>query len=648
MSESRQYIDYLKIKDDPKKEYSMISELIDNSLSSYLEHSSDYNEDLIVEIIYKLDKSNEIKVNERIDSTSALVYPNSYLQVSDNSYGIEKEKLEKALALHSVSEEQTGEFSVHGIGMKHCAFYFGATLELETIGTNSKKKLYIQKEVLNKNPLDEVPDDIANEVLSFKYHNATIGGTYKRGTTIRISNLYKEKKKNMTAIEFINVIDAISHKYIRYINKGLLKIRFKYIDDKIDPLKTAFNNKKNNISGTFEYEYIEENKFYTITQVSDKADYVFHKDSQSHLFSNFSKDKKAFDDLLNEVEDVINEKNFIKNIIAEENIDKLTINKDFSLGVFKKFKTLFIDAYKKINSKNAEEIEYKLKISIPQDDKIENNVDVTFWRLKNRHSSFRGFRVYEKDRAIYHPPHSQDDSGSRTWINDSIMHNKSSPDQRGVDYNWAGSFELDKIKYINVNDKTKIRFIDGTNIEKFQNHLMIVYQIYKLFEIGGRAKDNTTIDQLITGPKRKIILNQIPKMFQGTIGPNDINVGKNKLDNKFDIVVNDFYGSKWHFFVEFIVRPNPSYVWQDVNISFTEDDDNNDDYNKIVLKVFSAHPIWDNVDKNNNWVEELLVPYSIIKIFTEARISILKREGNAPEIDKYNSIFNEMANKKER
>lgn len=648
MSESRQYIDYLKIKDDPKKEYSMISELIDNSLSSYLKNNdSNSFGQLVVEIIYKFDSTEERKVNERLDSTKAQVYPNSYLQVSDNAYGIKKEKLSKALSLHSISEDQDGLLSVHGIGMKHCAFYFGATLELETYDEETNKKLYIKKDVMGKDPIEPVPDDVVfDKDIEFKYHDTTIGGIIGRGTTVRVNNLYKENKKNMSKSDFINAIDSISHKYLKYINDGRIKIKFKYLTEKMSlgELDNELKRKEKNKSGIFKYEYDKKDDFYSITEVSEKVDSVFYNYKNGHLFSNFSKDEKSFYELIDEVEEmVLGDKSNTK--LGEEYKDMMDSDKDFTSKVFNAYKSLFIKAYEEINSTCKKEVDYKFTLSIPQDEHEVNNVDVTFWRLKSRNSNFRGFRVYEHERAIYHPPITTDESSSRTWINENIMHAKESPDERGVNYGWAGEFDLVKFDYENVNDKTKIRFTNKEKISMFQTNLMIVYQIYKLFEISGRAKDQTADDTVIDDKKIDVIIEQIPKMFSSTFSKSDLKVEK----NKFEIFLKDFYGSEWKFIFDVNTKKNPTLVWSEPNIIWNDNEEDDIDYNILEMSVFTDHTVWKNIRINKNWVEELLIPYSVIKVFTEAKINIaIKNNVDIPSIQDYNSIFNEMANKKEK
>lgn len=95
-----------------------LGEFIDNSITSAMRNKSE------LEAAFGPDY--KLKIDVSFDSA------NNSLEVSDNAAGIKRDDIGLALKAGATSNENQLGLSKYGIGMKAAAFWFGATLELET------------------------------------------------------------------------------------------------------------------------------------------------------------------------------------------------------------------------------------------------------------------------------------------------------------------------------------------------------------------------------------------------------------------------------------------------------------------------------------------------------------------------------------
>lgn len=186
------------------KTYLMLSELIDNSISSWIDDGKNISIDgLVVDI--DIDLSSEVPEKQKI-------------MVTDNAYGMNEIELENALTLGFKTENKSSGLSIFGMGLKQSAFWMGHKLAIVTkkeqeqgyIATIDLIKLKInQNEYLEEYDLDPAPAPMF------------------RGTIIEISNIRNGVEKNLNFYE--NILPKIlGWKYNKFIGEGLIiKVRFR-------------------------------------------------------------------------------------------------------------------------------------------------------------------------------------------------------------------------------------------------------------------------------------------------------------------------------------------------------------------------------------------------------------------------------------
>lgn len=185
------------------KTYLMISELIDNSISSWIDDGGNETVnglEITLDIDFKASDENLHKI-----------------QVIDNAYGMDENELEIALTLGMKTQEKDSGLSLFGMGLKQSAFWLGKKLSVITKKENVNGYIAIidlPKLKRENNQYDEEYDlDIAPN-------------TMPRGTIIEISNIRNGVERNHKY--YMNQLPKIlGWRYNRYIKEGLvIKLRF--------------------------------------------------------------------------------------------------------------------------------------------------------------------------------------------------------------------------------------------------------------------------------------------------------------------------------------------------------------------------------------------------------------------------------------
>ncbi|WPL38594.1 ATP-binding protein [Malacoplasma iowae] len=188
-------MDHLKYGDLLAKQYSnnkhyfLISELIDNSISSW-EKNKLPEEELNIHIEFNIRKKTIICV--------------------DNAYGMSQKELEESIVQNKYKSGD--EFNKFGVGMKNCAFWFGTDLEIWT--NQGKEELYtsVLCSKFDKN-------DTVQWICELNHMDSDELKLIGRGTKIKISKCHEgrvPRKGEMNEIK-----DIISRKYFHWLNNGV-------------------------------------------------------------------------------------------------------------------------------------------------------------------------------------------------------------------------------------------------------------------------------------------------------------------------------------------------------------------------------------------------------------------------------------------
>ncbi|AXK51776.1 ATP-binding protein [Spiroplasma alleghenense] len=194
----------------PSTDFLMLCELIDNSISSYLDSYINPGKSI-----------KGFKMELIIDRT---ISGNPNLTITDNSNGMDEFTLEKALILgNSVDTVKTTELNVHGVGLKQSSFFLGRKIEIKTIPRGSKVTYETE---INLKELSKSEDQIirysiyrtAGKILNHENENII------NGTQIKISFLRARRLSGSLDV----LIQNLGWKYGQYIDMGAeIKIKWK-------------------------------------------------------------------------------------------------------------------------------------------------------------------------------------------------------------------------------------------------------------------------------------------------------------------------------------------------------------------------------------------------------------------------------------
>ena len=181
-----------------------IGEFIDNSITSAMQ-----NWDLL-----QKQYGNDYSLNIYID----LDHDNSALTILDNAGGIKRSEIERALRAGEPPADKNW-LSVHGVGMKMSAFWWGRNLKIQTwpIKDNSGYEVSVD--------LDEI-----KQTRSARMNVHATGKLQPSGTLVTISKISEEKWPKGTGLGKL---------------KSLLASMYRvYLNDKEKPVKIFFNGKR--------------------------------------------------------------------------------------------------------------------------------------------------------------------------------------------------------------------------------------------------------------------------------------------------------------------------------------------------------------------------------------------------------------------
>lgn len=387
------YNNYLSMSTNPTKEYLMLSELIDNSISSFeVKNGEDYNDwpkSEVVEIDIKIFTNSSDK--RRIDTYHGKQVKNgSYISVSDNAYGMSEDILYKAIEIDNKKIVSGSNKNVHGRGMKQAAFFFGMGLNIKTNNTENSFEMNVD--------LTQVPD------LSNPFERiVSPSNKPTRGTEIKIFNIFYSRTMERSTLS--ETIEALKTRFWKYIASSRLIIRI-----------------NSDISGGTD----------EVIDSRSNVPLYLNIDTIDNFFSATNKRKALLG---------------IENIIKNTPLSPHKNSKNGELIDSKKalIKNTILDTYKstgnlhwKYNSVSFGFIDQKI------------NIDISFWRngSSTNYGPYRGIYIHEGGRAIKHGPNS---GAYLEWFKNSD-HSTGSTDNR-----FYGEFDITNIPSITaINDKSNV------------------------------------------------------------------------------------------------------------------------------------------------------------------------------------------------
>jgi hypothetical protein len=170
-------------------EWYALGEFIDNSLTSAQQNHQ--------ELVSVNGKDYRLRVDVAIDGE------NGVIQISDNAAGISRSHLGSAVRTGSLPIDSSTGLSIHGVGMKAAAFWWGARLTIETypIKETVGFKLVID--------LDEIDERRSGEIEVEEVRHRGFPGT-----TIRIEKLRRGIPQRRTVGKIRSYLPSIYRKFL--------------------------------------------------------------------------------------------------------------------------------------------------------------------------------------------------------------------------------------------------------------------------------------------------------------------------------------------------------------------------------------------------------------------------------------------------
>lgn len=575
----RTYDDYITLKNNPTESFLMISELIDNSISSFdNQHGGiDWgNDKLEIKVDFYFDK----KVKKDVHGT--LAQSNSYVRVIDNAYGMDEEQLINAIRLNKKNDESISINNRHGRGLKQCAFYFGATLDIETwketVDADGNKRDIINSIVLDTNAFKS-DDEVMLETIPLKEYELQVLNS--RGTAISIFNVFDIK--TFTEKKFDDLKNSITYRYIKLIKDGKLEIKY------CNKINEEVHYKGEDDINEYFTEFSEHDEF--ISKVSQNFNYGAEKMSK-----------------------VIN--------LSREGLMELIKDGGSRIGVAAliKYEKTREDAFAAISgllmkSVFDNETEYHWEQVLNINGK---ELPVRFWRLQKGTSRYRGFRVFEGERALLHPPMSDDGTGPSTYYEPVFP---SSSETGSTENRFAGEFDITKIGATTTTDKSKFIFNSSKDEEELNEQLSMIWRIYNTFEINGRS--NTKVEGKMMNKKDAYVIKSV---MESKFGKYNRNIEVYEDNNKdmvvaFELLVNDKY---WKLEIRTDNQEYPAQIWN------KQKGVNDDGEEVLLITAYTSHPIWRRMDRSKGFFQESLLPITTFVVHYE--ISNITEEFEKDEI----------------
>ncbi len=433
-NDPRTYEDYVDLGKVNTKGYLMLSELIDNSISSF---DTEYGEG-------KWRKKLEIEINinnPKVDTATfanTKYFPNSYIEVKDNAFGIKPDDLINTLKLNKKNKNNSSKMNVHGRGLKQSAFYFGLGVEVISRYKDESKTFSVDNRPIKKG----ISNYVEYEVVESKKKRDV-------GTTIRIESLRESHK--FTPKRLQDALEALSYRYSKLVSSEQMSITIKHkLDDSGKFKKSVINETMDDVARLREDygEYsIEERKRITIA-AKRKVDELIEKASEKRNIYKYPELAKKTSQKISKIirsEDLETQFKWTEKIIVNS---KETVMMDFWL------------LSTKTNSKDK--------------------------KAKRGYAQKRGIRVNEGDRAILHPPILKNELS--TYLDPLPSSNRTG----AVDNRFVGEVNISNFSAQTTTDKSTFEFKAQEDKERFDDQISVIFDVFEQFVLKGRSGNKTS------------------------------------------------------------------------------------------------------------------------------------------------------------
>lgn len=451
------YGDYIALSKQNTTDYLMISELIDNSISSFVSKYGDnldnWKEKLIIKITISMD--NETMKTPPSYGEAITFNPKGYIQVVDNAFGMNFHELQEALKLNrkNARELQGGLFksdkNEHGRGLKQCAFYFGNSVEVIT--NNSYEANRIEINAINAKS--------SGETIFFRPELYT---SHSRGTSIRIFNF--NSSKSITKNKFLKMTEAIQARFAIYISK---REKFEIIFDEV-----IVKGKNYKIEEIFAKD--SNDCFLTKDNYSENTEILEKFDGKSLKPEHFKYAK--IHELINEVGGEKEWRNYLSemdNTFSNLKNNKESKNPKLDHQIMLENAEILLNVLK---GNPDGDLKWKYIHTFQDDEFGEQEIEFLFWRQskeKKPVSLWRGIAVSKGNRFIHHGPNKKEDMVSNYLSWENIGYSS------GATTNWfCGLLDLTDKEYASTHtDKSSIKY-PGLIEEKIKS---IIYSAWYAF-----------------------------------------------------------------------------------------------------------------------------------------------------------------------
>ena len=432
----RRFWDYLKLGDVNTNAVLMLSELVDNSISSFENYFNSLNKEWTSKTPLKIkikignhfiDKNFTNEELEEIIPLGRSYKKESYILFEDNGFGMDAKKLASSLSLNSLVDTKSS-MNVHGRGLKQCVYYFGTDYIISSINLNKEESyienIFTKESNVNSKYKINVKYKIPIEEIEKR--------TFDTGTRITISNIYKTRL--ISENSFKGITELIYLRYIKYMEEELIKIEFDYTDIS-EVIKIPSENKE------------------------DNSKYAENKSKVSSIFS-----KNDIDFLIKELKK--KERNNITNQKSQLS-----------------YKTAIYEIIKILQeSKTNSLIEFKFEVPIELNNRKTN---FKFWHLpKEKGKQKNGLRLYEDKRAVYHS--SLEKNTDVSTYKD--FRSKETLSTGGTALRFAGEGNMKELGIRTSSDKSKFDMSDHEK-DLFNNQIVSIWNAFNDIILLGRKEE---------------------------------------------------------------------------------------------------------------------------------------------------------------
>ncbi|ALD66602.1 ATP-binding protein [Spiroplasma cantharicola] len=383
----------------PSNDYLMICELIDNSISSYL--NINYNKKQTV-------KGLKIHLNINRD-----IKDNYYLEIIDNANGMNEDQLYSCLLFgNSNREHKDSNLNIYGVGLKQSAFFIGRRLEIKTIsrGSNTGIATYIDIEEI-KSTEDQVVrfqlEEWNNKILTEQIDS-------DHGTIIKIGKLRTGK---LTPKRVLEMIKSLETRYLFYLKDGL-DIQINASEKGINEISSKLKPSSPLIENT--------NLFSEIGVESNKLIVKDIEEFGKNFLNKLKEDKK--------------ENSKIDESVLKDFVGKMLNGENFTWV---------------IDTKILDGIKITGEISIL----AHHEIAKTYLGFPQNYTKYRGFALYQANRAIMCSPNEKG-TGMANYVQDLIDDDISGDNNQKR--RWTGYINIDNL-YEAKDEKGDRKYLDLTS-----------------------------------------------------------------------------------------------------------------------------------------------------------------------------------------